>query len=172
MAKKYIISAENAEEIKEYRKRVTDKYLDRRLHAIQLLGEGKKAKEIAEKLDADKRQISMWAAKFCKCGGIEGFVRKVGGRIRENMSFEEEAVLLEQFKIKAEKGQIVETSEIKAAYEKAIGHKCGSGQIYYVLHRHGWSKKMPRSKHPQKASEEAIEASKKLKQKWNLNLEI
>lgn len=68
-------------------------------------------------------------------------------------------------KKKAEKGQIIETSEIKATYEKAIGHKCGSGQIYYVLHRHGWSKKIPRSKHPQKASEEAIEASKKLKQK-------
>ncbi len=166
MNKKYIISAKSAEEIKEYRKGVTDKYLDRRMHAVQLLGEGKKVKEIAEKLDADKRQISMWAAKFCKCGGIEGLVPKVvGGRIRENMSFEEEADLLEQFKKKAEKGQIIETSEIKATYEKAIGHKCGSGQIYYVLHRHGWSKKIPRSKHPQKASEEAIEASKKLKQK-------
>ena len=98
MNKKYIISAESAKEIKEYRKGVTDKYLDRRLHAVQLLGEGKKVKEIAEKLDADKRQISMWAAKFCKCGGIEGLVPKVGGRIRENMSFEEEADLLEQFK--------------------------------------------------------------------------
>ncbi|MBR6825825.1 MAG: winged helix-turn-helix domain-containing protein [Oscillospiraceae bacterium] len=26
-------------------------------------------------------------------------------------------------------------------------------QIYYVLHRHGWRKVMPRSKHPQEASE-------------------
>ena len=48
MAKKYIISAENAEEIKEYRKGVTDKYLDRRLYAVQLLGEGMKVREIAE----------------------------------------------------------------------------------------------------------------------------
>ena len=101
MNKKYIISAESAEEIKEYRKGVTDKYLDRRMHAVQLLGEGKKVKEIAEKLDADKRQISMWAAKFCKCGGIEGLVPKVaGGRIRENMSFEEEAALLGQHRTK------------------------------------------------------------------------
>ena len=79
------------------------------------------------------------------------------------MSFEEEATLLEQFKAKAEKGQLVEISEIKEAYDKAIGHKSGSAQIYRVLHRHGWRKVMPRSKHPQKASNEAIEASKKLK---------
>lgn len=32
-----------------------------------------------------------------------------------------------------------------------------------MLERHGWRKVMPRSKHPQKASEEAIEASKKIK---------
>ena len=165
MAKKYIISEKNSAEIKEYRKGVTEKYLDRRLHAVQLLGEGMKPKDIAEKLDADKRQISRWAAQFCNGGGLKGLIPKVGGRIRENMSFEEEAALLEQFKAKAEKGQLVETGEIKEAYDKAIGHKSGSGQIYRVLHRHGWRKVMPRSKHPQKASDEAIDASKKLKQK-------
>ena len=162
MRKKYIISEENAAEIRAYREKVTDKYLDRRLYAVQLLGEGMKPKDIAEKLDADKRQISRWASQFCTGKGINGLVPKVGGRIRENMSFEEETALLEQFKAKAEQGQIVETREIKEAYDKAIGHKSGSGQIYVVLHRHGWIKKMPRSKHPQKASDEAIEDSKKL----------
>ena len=121
-----------------------------------------KPKDIAKKLDADKRQISRWASQFCTGKGINGLVPKVGGRIRENMSFEEETALLEQFKAKAEQGQIVETREIKEAYDKAIGHKSCYGQIYVVLHRHGWSKKMPRSKHPQKASDEAIKASKKL----------
>ena len=50
MSKKYIISAEEAEEIRAYRESVTDKYLDRRLYAVQLLGEGMKPKDIAEKL--------------------------------------------------------------------------------------------------------------------------
>lgn len=163
MSKKYIISTKEAEEIKAYRKNVTEKYLDRRLYAVQLLGEGMKPKDIAEKLDADRRQISRWASQFCNGGGINGLIPKVGGRNRENMSFEEETALLEQFKVKAEKGQLVEISEIKEAYDKAIGHKSGSGQIYRILRRHGWHKVMPRSKHPQKASEEAIEASKKLK---------
>ncbi len=162
MKNKYQISEENAVEIAEYRKKVNDKFLDRRLHALQLLGEGVKAKEIAEKLDVDKRQISMWAKNFCERGGLEGFVKKRGGRFHENMSLEQESQLLKQFVEKAEKGQIIETSEIKEAYEKLIGHRTDPKQIYNVLHRHNWRKVMPRSKHPKKADDEAINASKKL----------
>lgn len=162
MRRKYEISKENAEEISEYRRRVTDKYLDRRLYAIQLVGEGMKPKEIAEKLDADKRQISRWVGQFCNNGGITGLIGKCGGRFHENMTLEEEKVFLEQFREKAESGQIVETREIKEAYDNIIGRKSSSGQIYYVLHRHDWRKVMPRSKHPKKASNEAIGASKKL----------
>ena len=69
---------------------------------------------------------------------------------------------LEQFGEIAEAGKIVEVSEIKKAYDKLIGHETGHGQIYNVLHRHGWRKTKPRSRHPKKASEEAINASKKL----------
>ena len=80
------------------------------------------------------------------------------------MSYEEEAALLRPFQEKAEKGQIIEISEIKARYEQAVGHSIGGSQIYYVLKRHGWRKVMPRSRHPKKASDEVIETSKKLKQ--------
>ena len=82
MPKKYIISNEDAEEIRAYRECVTDKYTDRRLYAVQPLGEGMNPKDIAEKLDADKRQISRWATQFCNGGGIKGLIPKVGGRIR------------------------------------------------------------------------------------------
>ena len=57
---------------------------------------------------------------------------------------------------------MVEISEIEAAYQKKVDHKIGEVQIYRVLHRHGWRKIMPRSRHPKKATPEAIEASKKL----------
>ena len=164
MRTEYKISEEAAAKVREYRKKVRDKYLDRRLHVIQLLSEGMKAREIAEKLDVDKRQISEWAKNFCK-RGLEGFTAQRGGRHRENMSFEDEAKLLEAFKERAESGQIVEVSEIRAAYEKAIGRKTHPTQIYQVLHRHDWRKVMPRSRHPKKASNEAIKASKKLNPK-------
>ena len=52
---------------------------------------------------------------------------------------------------RAEKGEIIEVSEIEQAYQKKIDHKISSGQIYLVLHRHGWRKIMPRSRHPKKA---------------------
>ena len=80
------------------------------------------------------------------------------------MSFEEEAAILAPFKERAEKGEMVEISEIAKAYQSAVSHPVSKGQIYCVLHRHGWRKVMPRSRHPKKASEEVIEASKKLKQ--------
>ena len=82
------------------------------------------------------------------------------------MREEEVTVLLEPYREQAEKGQIVEVSEMKASYEQAVGHTIGGSQIYYVLHRNGWRKITPRSKHPKKASEEVIETSKKLTLKW------
>ena len=78
-----------------------------------------------------------------------------------NMSFEEEAAILAPFKKQAEEGKTVEISEIAKAYQDAVDHTVRKAQIYYVLHRHGWRKVTPRSKHPKKASEEIIEASKK-----------
>ena len=69
------------------------------------------------------------------------------------MSVEEEAAILEPFKKEAEARKQVEISEIEAAYRKAVGHSIGTSQIYYVLHRHGWRKIMPRSRHPKKADE-------------------
>jgi len=86
---------------------------------------------------------------------------KHGGNLR-NMSYQEEAEFLREYFELAEKGQAVETSTIQAAYVEKVGHRISSGQIYRVLERHGWRKVMSRSKHPNKASYEAIEASKKL----------
>ena len=82
---------------------------------------------------------------------------------RRNLTVAEEAAILRPFQERAEAGQMVDVREIKAAYEAAVGHEIGSGQIYFVLKRHKWRKVMPRSRHPKKASEEVIETSKKLK---------
>ena len=81
---------------------------------------------------------------------------------RRNMSFGEEAEILEQFRQKAEQGQMIDIREIEKAYQEKVDHPIGHKQIYCVFNRHGWRKIMPRSKHPKKASEEVIETSKKL----------
>ena len=81
------------------------------------------------------------------------------------MTKEEEKAFLEKFREKAEKGQMISVKEIKEEYDKIVGHETKSSFIYVVLRRNGWRKIMPRSRHPKKASEEAINASKKLKVK-------
>jgi transposase len=162
MPKTYAITLTQAEEIKKARKKVKEKQLDKRLHAAQLRGEGKSNKEIAVQLETSTDMISRWVSAYAK-GGIEAlYEKKRRGGNRRNMSFEEEAALLETFKKRSEAGQMVEVSEIKQAYQEKVGHRIGTGQIYYVLKRHGWRKVKPRSRHPKKALPEVIEASKKL----------
>jgi len=95
-------------------------------------------------------------------GGIEAITGNHYDGNRRNMSIEEETELLELFCQRASQGQLIEVSEIKVAYEKAVGHTIGGSQIYYVLRRHGLRKVMPKSKHPKRASDEAIVVSKKL----------
>ena len=138
-----------------------DKRVEKRLYALELRAEGKSAREIAEKTGFHAAHITRLTAKYQK-GGIESITGNHYGGNRRNMSIDEEAEILKPFLEKAEKGQIVEVSEIKKRYEEAVGHTIGGGQIYYVLKRHGWRKVMPRSRHPKKAGEEVIETSKKL----------
>ena len=143
------------------RKANKDKRAEKRLHALELRASGKSAKEVASATGFHAAYISQLTAKYQK-GGIEAISGNHYGGNRRNMTPEEETALLEPFREKAKKGQMVEVSEIKASYEQTVGHSIGGSQIYYVLHRNGWRKVMPRSKHPKKAAEEAIETSKKL----------
>ena len=76
------------------------------------------------------------------------------------MSVEREADILAPFKARTEKGELIEISEIAKAYQSVVDHPVSRGQIYCVLHRHGWRKAMPRSKLPKEASEEEIAVSK------------
>lgn len=165
MPKTYKISAENAAEIEEIRKTNTDKKVDRRLYAVQLRGEGLTNDEIAQKLDTSKKMVSQWVSAYINNGGISALLPKERIGMHRNLSIEEEKEFLSAYTKQAEAGQIVDLNELKAAYIEKVGHSIGGSQIYRMLERHGWRKVMPRSRHPQKASDEAIEASKKLKQR-------
>ena len=161
MAKKYEITKEQKEEIEAARKRNRNKRTEAKLKVLVLRAEGKTAKEIHQKTGFHPAYVSTLVSKYVH-GGLEAITGNHYKGNRRNIQVEEEAELLRPFEEKAEKGQIVETSKIKEAYEKRVGHKIGSGQIYRVLKRQGWRKVMPRSRHPKKAGEEEIEYSKKL----------
>ena len=161
MACKYIFTEEQIEELAKASKTNKRKDVDRRLRALLMRAKGNKLAEIAQATGYSFSNITKLVRTYRE-GGLAAIVENHYGGNHRNMSYEEEAALLKPFEKKAEAGQMVEISEIKAAYEEAVGHSIGTSQIYYVLHRHKWRKVMPRSRHPKKASEGVIETSKKL----------
>ena len=160
MAKSYAISQSQLVEIETARKRNRNKNIERRLYVLVMRAEGKSLEEISEKTGYHISTASKLIARYMR-DGISAIAENHYKGNRRNMSFEEEAAILVPFIERAERGEMVDIKEIAAAYQKAVPHKISDTQIYYVLHRHGWRKIMPRSRHPKKASEEAIEASKK-----------
>lgn len=161
MASKYKFSEEEIKAIEQRRKENKDKRAEARLKALELRAKGANAKEVAEATGFHAAYVTQLVAKYREHGleAISG--NHYGGNYR-NMSVAEEACILAPFKERAKKGELVEISEIAKAYQSAVDHPVSRGQIYFVLHRHGWRKVMPRSRHPKKASEEEIAASKKL----------
>ena len=159
MASKYRFSNEEVAAIKEARRVNKDKRAEARLKALELRAEGMKSKEVSQATGFHAAYVTTLVAKYRE-KGLEAISGNHYGGNRRNMSVEEEAAILAPFKARAEKGELVEIGEIEAAYQQAVGHSIGTSQIYYVLHRHGWRKVMPRSRHPQKADEEVIETSK------------
>ena len=160
MAKSYAISQSQLVEIETARKKNRNKNIERRLYVLVMRAEGKSLEEISEKTGYHISTASKLIARYMR-DGISAIAENHHKGNRRNMSFEEEATILAPFIERAERGEMVDIKEIAAAYQKAVPHKISDTQIYYVLHRHGWRKIMPRSRHPKKASEEAIEASKK-----------
>ena len=163
MAKSYEISQSQLLEIEAARKKNRNKNVERRLYVLVMRAEGKSLEEISKKTGYHISTASKLIARYMR-DGISAIAENHYKGNRRNMSFEEEAAILAPYIERAERGEMVDIKEIAAAYQKAVPHKISDTQIYYVLHRHGWRKIMPRSRHPKKASEEAIEASKKLKE--------
>jgi hypothetical protein len=88
-------------------------------------------------------------------GGIKALKPKPnGGRKHENMSAAKEKALLAQFAKAAGAGVTLNIHDLKAAYEKAIGHPTSDSTVYNLLNRHGWRK--PVSSRPGYQSAECI----------------
>ena len=135
MPKTYKISAENAAEIKEVRKTITDKKVDRRLYAVQLRGEGLTNDEIAQKLDTSDKMVSQWVSAYINNGGIAALLPKERIGMHRNLSIEEEKEFLSAYTKQAEAGQIIDLNELKAAYIEKVGHSIGDSQIYRMLEK-------------------------------------
>ena len=161
MPKTYEITTENAYEIRIAMNQKENQRFFMRLLAVALRGEGKNLEEIAEITKYNKKYVSQLVSIYARFG-LEKLASdgRKGGNHR-NMSDEEEREFLETFRQEAEKGQIVTIKEMTQTYCKKLNKSRKKG-IYYMLHKHGWRKIMPRGRHPKKASDEEIDSSKKL----------
>ena len=104
MTRKYTFTTKDIEIIKKARKKNKDKRAEKRLHALQLRAEGKRAKEIAEEVGVSAPYVSQLAAKYF-AGGIEAIAGNHYGGNRRNMSVEEEEAILKPFYERAEKSE-------------------------------------------------------------------
>ena len=159
--KKHIITEIEYTSVKELSKRNTNKRIDKRLQVLMMRYEGKKDVEIGEKLNYSRKRVSQLCASFKKDGLSEYARHKYGGN-HQSLTDKEELEILEVFSEKAAQGEVVTAQSIKAAFDERRGKDTGRGYIYMLLERHNWRMVMPRGKHPKKASEAEIEASKKL----------
>ena len=155
------ITAEEYEKIEEAEKKTQDKQISRKLRVLMLRFEGLDNAEVGKRVGLCSVRVSQLVSEYKKTG-LEKYTQKKYGGNHRNMSEAEEEEILSGFKAKAEAGQVVIAKDIKEEFDKKLGRDTGRGYIYMLLERHGWRKVMSRSKHPKKASKEAIEASKKL----------
>ena len=156
------ISEKSTEEIREAMGKEKDVKAYKRLQAVALRGEGKKNGEIGKITGFHEDMVGRFAKAYIE-EGIKGLIEdgRKGGNNR-NMSDEEAEEFLKRFKEEAEKGEIITVEQIAVAYDEATGKERDSrSTVYNFLHKNKWRLVTPRPKHPEKASDEEIEASKK-----------
>jgi len=128
------------------------------------LNPGKQAKQYASLLGCSERKLYRIRTLYNQQGA--DFTNKLlwGGR-RENrclMSFEAEAQLLQTWAATAVEGKVLVAKQLRKEVEQKTGHHVSDDYLWDLLHRHGWSKKVPRPQHTRAAqSNDKREAFKK-----------
>jgi len=133
--------------------------------------EGNEAEEIALHTGVSATTVHRVIARYNREGAAVIEQSTKGGRHHEYLTLEQEQAFLQTFFAQAERGEIATAEQIHQAFEAQVQHSVHINSIYRLLHRHGWRKLAPRSRHP-KANQEEQEAfqkktsSKRCKRPW------
>jgi transposase len=161
--KMYRISEENAWEIRKRMQREKKANAYQRLQAVALRGEGRTSEEIGKITGYHPDYVGQ-LCKIYVTKGLDALITdgRKGGNNRK-MTEADAKKFLQKYEEQAKRGQVITVKAIGKAYDEAVGKKHNSlSCAYYFLRSHGWRKIMPQRQHPGKASDEVIEASKKL----------
>ena len=163
MSRKPIDQAAAQDEIVRELKRTHPPHVNKRLLVIKLVVlDGMEHKAVGQIVGLHITSVCRIISRY-RVQGIEAIVGVRHNHGNRYMTREQETAFLHKFSTLADTGQIIEVTQIHLAFEEAVGHPVTRGAIYALLKRHHWRKVMPRSKHPQKASDEEIDAYKKNK---------
>ena len=108
----------------------------------------RKAEEIALHTGVSTATVHRVIATYNRLGPAALESPGKGGRRHQYLMLPEEEQFLAPFFALAEKGEIATVAQIQHAFEERVGHEVDASMIYRLLHRHGWRKLMPRSRHP------------------------
>ena len=120
MKMKYKFSEGQYEEIKKVRKQNRDKQTDKRLQVLELRCEGKGLEEIARITGFHRSHVSNLIRKYFE-EGLEAVSEKHYQGNRRNMSIEEEARFLEQFREMASRNAPVWEIVSKEKLQELLG---------------------------------------------------
>jgi len=162
MRNKEKFDSKQKSQIKHWKKKISDAKLYRKIEVLDYASKGYTHREISELTDFGISRISDLVREFVK-NGIEYFIKEHRkGSNPRNLTPKQEEQLINEFREKAIKGQIVSLTEMKMRYEELRGKETANSTFYDFLERVKWRRVMPRGAHPKKATDEAVEASKKL----------
>ena len=131
----------------------------------------RKAEEIALHTGVSATTVHRVISRYNREGAAVIEQSTKGGRHHAYLTFEQEQAFLQPFFARAERGEMATAEQIHQALEAEVQHSVHINSIYRLLHRHGWRKLAPRSRHP-KANQEEQDAfqkkpsSKPCKQHW------
>ena len=161
------MSKYTCEQINEVAKAIEKESKARTLKRLQILMwcmEGKSYAEVAELSKKSSATIWRICSAYAECG-LVGLEAKFKSGHNRKLSLEREAQILIMLQANAEKGCFLRVYDLQMAFEAEAGVKYDDKSFYRLLKRHKWRKVVPKGQHPKKASDEAIDASKKLTQK-------
>ena len=124
------------------------------------LVEPRSAKSIALNTGVSVTTVPAVISRYNRFGAAALDTPGKGGRRNQHLSLADEAAFLAPFFERAAKAQVATRYDIQAALEARLGCSVHHSVVYRLLHRHGWRKLAPRSRHP-KADTAEQEAFKK-----------
>lgn len=155
------LSPESINQLQEHEAKIKSRRAYKRWKGVCLtLIEGQSAEDAALELGIHPRTVEKHQKRY-RDEGLAAFCdRPTGSSGPRLLTAEQEAAFFAEHLHAAQDGHVLRASYLYSEYVSLIGKPCCLSTLYKALNRNGWSKKMPRPRHP-KGDEAAKETFKK-----------